>query len=636
MPCLLFADEWKSITYSHLVDKSIITHSNEPIAQVIRSKAISPATKKGLLQPYLEPFSSLGNGLLKSNNTKFSNIIDIYSSKAEEAAWVALFREGRFQLFYSQNSIRVFVPGEFPEEAFNLHYSIIRHPINLILENKSLAIKKLEIYAFSNDYFRYELDVNVSPYIINTGDLELNSENNYFLSSRKNSLNLESLASVFQSPVIPKAFKVTKDNKLYLYAQSSDQYQTVLEEPIGLADLAVIYRAIFHYGHNAPYVSLDENEDKRYTKVNFGGYLENTRVGRVVLEADKLFKTISTGLDIENKRFITNEINQKVPSYLSEDERSFMNKSPKQRMSVRYWFYPDSVLTVSDGVFGIVKQSTFFADFDRVDKQSNYNNSSQQMIEHLNTNFGQYQSFFPSLIELDNIGRLMALVNWLRVNDVGQDLDLDELLTVKIPSSLTPAINEKIIVLSTLTYPQKSSINLEYIRKNIKHFYLSEFISEGLTINSDQDLFDFSLDYYKDLSDNDTFPDEILLLYRHHYNLTEILESQKENIEKMNIEMDHLKKIKDYIRYNELVEKQNDVVQSYNENVRRASDLINRINGLDISKAFIVSITGGIDLSPNKLSVQYSDNDSQIKLLKNMEFTSKGNVSISKDWIRSN
>lgn len=625
------------ISYDRSVNKSLYTHSNETIASVIADKSISNATKNGLLQPYLEQFSRLCNDGLENDNNSYTNIVDFYPLFSAQPAWVALFRGGQYQIFYSKSTIRIFVKGKTPEGGYNQHYSVIRHPINKVLKMDNLNISRLEVYTFNNDYFKYQIALNLTPYILETSKLVKNSENNYCLLPRNSSLDLEGLENIFKYPMTPEAIQVTKDNKFYLYARMNLEHDDISVKPITLSDFAVIYRAIFHYGYNPPFISLDKDENSRYAKVNFGGYLENTEMGEIVLEADKLFKTITTGLDLNNKQFIVEELRQKVDSFVTEEERSFLDSSPSQKISNRYWFYPDSILTVTDGDIGLVKKCQFFADVKRMDEAINQSAHSKQTVDHLNTHFAQYQTVFPTLRELDNVGRLMGLVKWLKYSNVDERMELDELLSVELPACYTPLEHERILVLNNVSYSQNEGLTMSYIRDNIKQFYLTDLIPDSLKIDSDQDFFDFAANYHSKLGKEDTIPRKHYTLYAQNQGVLFIMESQKKQIEEIKSEIETMKKQKNYnqSKHNQLVKKQNEIVRAYNSNIKRVDKLVAKIKDLHISNTSFVSLSGGVDLNPNKLTVLYSENDSEIGMLRKMKFRHQRNVSIYEGWLRS-
>ena len=69
----------------------------------------------GLVQPYLEPLSYLLNNALSTINedkADFKNIVSHFPEGSAQPAWVALFREGHYQIFYNNSVIRVFLKNE--------------------------------------------------------------------------------------------------------------------------------------------------------------------------------------------------------------------------------------------------------------------------------------------------------------------------------------------------------------------------------------------------------------------------------------------------------------------------------------------------------------------------------------------
>ena len=217
----------------------------------------------------------------------------------------------------------------------------------------------------------------------------------------------------FKQGVICEAAEVDRASNFYLYGRRSND-QTVYGSPLSLSDFSVVYRSIFHYGHNAPYISLDKHEDNRYAKVNFGGLLENTRVGGVVLESDKLFKTLSVGLDPNTNKLIRNQINRAVPNFLTEDERSLLNEKRTGKAQIRYWFYPDNIGTETDGSIGVISFYQLLADVERMDVKISVGRAQRDTIDHLNSNYSQYEKALRPFKELSTVGRMMALVNWLQ------------------------------------------------------------------------------------------------------------------------------------------------------------------------------------------------------------------------------
>lgn len=60
------SSNWISISYGGLVDGSILTHNGETVREVVRKIANDDNDLKGLVQPYLEPYSILCPDVLLS------------------------------------------------------------------------------------------------------------------------------------------------------------------------------------------------------------------------------------------------------------------------------------------------------------------------------------------------------------------------------------------------------------------------------------------------------------------------------------------------------------------------------------------------------------------------------------------
>ena len=58
------SNNWITISYGSIVDKSILTHSGESVEEVIKKIPDYDDSIKGLVQPYLEPYSILCHDVL--------------------------------------------------------------------------------------------------------------------------------------------------------------------------------------------------------------------------------------------------------------------------------------------------------------------------------------------------------------------------------------------------------------------------------------------------------------------------------------------------------------------------------------------------------------------------------------------
>ena len=123
---------WITISYGSIVDKSILTHSGESVGEVIKQIPDYDDSIKGLVQPYLEPYSILCHDVVyyfneEPVNPLLINILAHYPIDSEQPAWVDLFREGHFQLYYNEHLIRLFLKGSTSETSFEKYKSIVRH-----------------------------------------------------------------------------------------------------------------------------------------------------------------------------------------------------------------------------------------------------------------------------------------------------------------------------------------------------------------------------------------------------------------------------------------------------------------------------------------------------------------------------
>jgi len=619
----LKSSNWVTIDYSSMVNKSVITHNGETVGQIIQKIPQYTNDIKGLVQPYLEPYSILCHDVLlastKPDTLPLINILSHYPEGSEQPAWVGLFREGHYQLYYNTHKIRVFLKGENAKDSFNKYHSIIRHPINDIINSKNSSIDFLEVYVFNNDYAKMEITLNTIPVKFDIKTLDL--------SPKLKPIDLNSIEDFLSSGVILEAVEVDYNNDLYFYGRASNS-QSIAGHPLSLSDIAVIYRSIFHYGNNSPYISLDKDKDNRFAKVNFGGLLENTRTGEVVLEADKFFKTLSTGIDPNKHNLVKKKITRSVTNFFTKDERSILDDIGEGHTQIRYWFYPDSIGTVTDGNIGAILSHQFLADVERMDKKVHPSNAVRKTIQHLNLNYDQYIRAEKTLQELNTVGRIMALINWLNGMNINNKIELDELLSVNLPSHITPKKTKKMLAITAFSYPVYNKytsnigddnpyLNLRYIRNNSKVYYISDLLNKYNGSFSDEYFLGLAEDYFSNLDISDLAPSDYIQLK----NSIELIERQIKQKERTLNRYSS----KEVSGYNKLVDKQN--------------DLVNQLNNIQIETRCITSIGGGINLNPSEFKrISYLSNSPKIREISKIKNDLKlvGHISKAGNWSRNN
>lgn len=630
---------WVTISYGSAVDKSTLTHSGERVGNVIQKIPSYDDDFKGLVQQYLEPYSILCHDVLlyniKPDTPPLINILAHYPIGSEQPAWVDLFREGYFQLYYNSQLIRIFLKGDNPENSFEKYQSVIRLPIQDLINSKHLSIKNLEVYVFENDYAKTEIRVNMIPAIFAINDLDL--------SPKHQPIDLDSIEEFLNHGVVLEAAEVNERNDIFFYGRSASD-QTIADKPVSISDIAVVYRAIFHYGYNAPYISLDTHEDNRYAKVNFGGHLENTRVGHVVLEADKLFKTLSTGIDPNTHEFVKSKITKYVPAFLTEDERGFLEDANEGNTQIRYWFYPDEIGTVTDGSIGIIQKYQFLADAERMDVEVQLDNATRKTIDHLNNYFIQYEKAENTYKELNTVGRMMALVNWLKEMNIDDRVELDDLLSVKIAAFSTPEKTKKMLAITAIVCPEDLNITNQNVRDQTKTYYLSDLLDKYSSSTSDNEFLEIANNYFSQVDIAELYPpykklEDQVDDYDHQINSKEKEIELLENEIKRKTDTLNQNSSSDIDQYNNLINKYNNLFENQESMINVYNAKVTELKSMNIRSRTISSIGGGISLDPREFKQTVINKDSPairgIVKVKN-QLKSVGNISKSGEWMRSN
>ncbi len=636
------SSNWVTISYGGLVNRSILTHSGETVGEIIRKIPNYTDDLKGQVQQYLEPYSILCHDVLLStvspDTLPLVNILAHYPVCSEQPAWVDLFREGHFQIYYNTNLVRLFLKGSNPKTSFEKYHSVLRHPVQDIINSSHTSIENVEVYVFKNDYAKTEIRLNTIPSVFKVNELDL--------SPKRKSIDLTSIEYFLNQGVILEAVEVDANKDLYLYGRKASG-QTLAGYPISISDIAVIYRSIFHYGYNAPYISLDKHEDNRYAKVNFGGHFENTHAGHVVLEADKLFKALSTGLDPNTHKLVKSKITKEVPNFLTEDERGLLEDIGEGHTQIRYWFYPDSIGTVTDGSIGAVLTHQFLADVERMEKDINVNvgNAVRKTIDHLNNNFSQYERAENTFKELSTVGRIMALVNWLKGMNMDDRIELDDLLSVKIPAFTTLKRTKKMLAVTAIAYPGNSYLTSQNVRNYTNTYYISHLLDQYSPTTTDKNFLNIAGDYFSNIDLSELAPSKYKEIQSSIDNYNRLIKSNESRIESLENEIDRKKytlnrySSRELDRYNDLINEYNSLLATQKSYINTYNSKVSELNNMNITSRSITSIGGGINLRPSEFK-RISRNRNSLKLRELTRIKSKiktvGKIAKSGNWIRSN
>jgi len=613
------------------------------------------------------------------------NIVDHYPVGSKQPAWVAIFRGGRiFLATNDENHARMFLLGENPKSAYYDYYSIIRHCLMGLVPTKE-TVFKLEVYAYKNIYTKSELLLNLNPYKIESSDFPI--RNNKVL------LDLEGLSNFFQKGGKIEGASLDEKKGLILYAKKASK-QTIAGHKCSLSDLSVAYRAVFHPGDNEAFISLDPHLNPTKVTVNFGGFLEDTRIGHVVLEADKRFKTIINGLDPNNHKDLRGYTRRFVPSFMSVHERNLLKGNFQERgkwIGTRFWFYPDSIEVETDlsCQFANIVSPQFLADAERSrddfismedferKKKTSLSPTIRHNIEHLNKNYSKYARAYQELNELTAVARLMGICSWLKNADPSW-IDLDMLLSVELPTFNTDRAKTRLIATTGISYTNLDKLDANFVENNAEVIFLSPILDKTiqgffkshnnlrkylcLKNNVDENLSAmyqaeaksvFSLNQRKKVKDLINSKIELRALADYAANnyswnspriikqYTSQINKLKKQLEKLDADMKILEaKMKDVSRakYNTYVKDYNLLVNKYKPLQNKHNNTVDFYNKIKSRNNLMISIGGGINLEAKHFKINKTANSSTLK--KFMETAKKTRVNWSSfngsgNWIKS-
>ena len=670
------ASRWITVGYSELLDKQDVIHSGRTLGSALKDPSL-----KGQLQPFLDKYTYLLPHVLDTQleppPNPQQNIIDRFPVGSRQPAWIALFRGGRIHLTTDyQNNVRLFLEGTNPEIAYKKNYPIVRHCLSGLLPDDDSALN-IEVYAYQKNYASCELRLNVTPYTLQASKFPT--------PSKKTPIDLQGLQEFFEKGGQLEGAELTRKNKLILYAKKGPKL-TVASAQLNLSDLAVVYRACFHAGDNQAFISLDPHKDPTKVKVNFGGYLEDTRVGHVVLEADKRFKTLTTGLDPTSFSDIRSKTREKVPGFMTCFEREMLSDFKSNPMSktgwtsTRYWFYPESVEVETDlsNRYALVTNPVFTADAERSQddftskdqfnmlKKATLSPAIRHNIDAMNQNYSQYAEAFSEIKELMSVGRLMGLCSWLlKANPQG--IDLDALLAVEIPEFRTPREKDQLIAATALWLDKTDNGNIHYVRENSPVYYLtprlnttiSEYLSDpkqdnqsneskfiasraqNLLLTAPQEKVRTLIATENDLKafvSDSTGHLEVPMPEKFKAISDEISDKEK-LLKSLENEIDSLEKLMNYSSttdHNRLVGKYNKLVGEYESHRVSYNRIVGQYNSYDLIQHSYMRITGGINLEPEFFNIKKTDSPRLKRFIQGTKSAAvdfSGNSSAS--WIRS-
>ncbi|MCP4423367.1 MAG: choice-of-anchor D domain-containing protein, partial [Chloroflexi bacterium] len=192
--------------------------------------------------------------------------------------------------------------------------------------------------------------------------------------------------------------------------------------PMETDDLAVAVHSV--YGGQDPGVSIgtEPSEIPGEMKVRYDGQTVETYFGWVMFESDRALKILSLGQDNITGLPVTSN----VPGYMNMLDRELASGDcDVGESSNRMWFRPKEVRLVrsADGIsmvfdevsMELLTESTF-EDGVVGDPEA------EAFAAHFTEHYDEFAAEFPILKELKRLGKIVAVVKWVRDNDIPMDV----------------------------------------------------------------------------------------------------------------------------------------------------------------------------------------------------------------------
>lgn len=451
-----------TIEYADLVETTRIVRTGQRLHEILPALGASRSLR-GAAQPILDPHTVLLNEAIdlieppRAGDAPFIPLASWYPEGEAEPAWVALVRGGRIAAFTDgAGRLRLFVPGRDPESAWRRWYPVLRHILTALVPDSGPLETRL--WSYTHNYAQSRITISREPRVVRG--------RSWAAPANSRPLDGPSLEAFFAAG-LPLGGGLRTGTGLQLLSGSGEP-PSLDGRPVELSDLAVAWRAVAWAGDNDAFISLDPHADPTRASVNFGGYLENTRIGATVLSADKRFKTITSGLDPDSLRDIRKATTVHVPGFLTTPERDLLTQHPRGNgwIGTRFWFYPESVELATDPDYTEVEivRARFTADAERQrgdftdertftrDRRRLLSPSIRAAIDDLNARYELYARAFSEFRELETVARLLGICSWLKRGG-GRGLDLDALLGMMLPAAPTPKDRAQMITANWIATP---------------------------------------------------------------------------------------------------------------------------------------------------------------------------------------
>ena len=283
---------------------------------------------------------------------------------------------------------------------------------------------------------------------------------------KKVSINLEKINKIRAQGDIMGMF--VERGKLYVVVEENSLLSKEIKHTKYPEDIAVLIRGLFDSPDNSIWQTIDppinQFDQDKYGEVYYGGMVEDTHVGMVMFEADRIMKCLSGGYDNRTGKPIN------IQGYKSEWDYlppiSVNDQLSEEEEWHRYWFTTEDTIVQYDPNLKVVKivgdplsvktermemikgklESTFKPD---------YNSPSYKWTNHFESNLLSYAKSYPVLYELHELSRWTALLNALyETGFIFENIDLSNFpyITTPVKTPVITIIKERTIENTTETH----------------------------------------------------------------------------------------------------------------------------------------------------------------------------------------
>jgi RHS repeat-associated protein len=197
--------------------------------------------------------------------------------------------------------------------------------------------------------------------------------------------------------------------------------------------LAEAIRAVYKPSATEPGMTIDpmpQDPHGPLMVVQFFGNTENTRIGNIMFESDRIMKGLSVGRDNLTKEIVLSA----VPGYRSVTRMSLEDPKASQGLWSRFWLVPEPVTArvsadgnsvLFDPIRIRVKTETMrWAGGKLVPARGTRDPHAEAFAAHLTEHYDKFAREYPAFAELKQVTQAVSLAKWMKEQGIQIDWNL--------------------------------------------------------------------------------------------------------------------------------------------------------------------------------------------------------------------